>query len=224
MTGLTDCENDPYRNAVARGETMNHQDVTNSGADRGTIEVRIREIRQLFDAMDPSPFREKDLDPNAEEYIVESLKEHPSREPCALVVHLDQPTGLPDETDLITEAVRVHFARRALVFQRKLQRLMRRGVISLAIGIAFLVAIFGIVHLIRQFLGEGAVALLSREGLIIVGWVAMWRPLEIFLYDWWPILGEKRIRERLSRIEVKVVRGGAPHRDDLARLLSVNGQ
>ena len=84
---------------------------------------------------------------------------------------------------------------------------MRRGVISLAIGIAFLVAIFGTVRLVGQLFGESAVGMLSREGLIIVGWVAMWRPLEIFLYDWWPILAEKRIRERLSRIEVRVVAG-----------------
>jgi len=194
-----------------------------TGGDHDIIEVRIRDVRQLFDAMDPSPFREKDLDPNAEEYIVDSLKELPSRKPCTLVVHLDQPTGLPDEAKLIAEAVRVHFVRRAQVFQRNLHRLMRRGVISLAIGIAFLIVIFGIVELVGKLLGEGAVALLSREGLIIVGWVAMWRPLEIFLYDWWPILGERRIRERLSRIEVKVIRGGGPNRDDLARLLSVNG-
>jgi hypothetical protein len=191
--------------------------------EHGIIEVRVREVRQLFDAMDPSPFREKDLDPNAEDYIVESLKELPGRQPCSLVVHLDQPTGLPDEANLIAEAVRVHFASRAQVFQRKLHRLMRRGVISLVIGIAFLAAVFGIVRLMGQLLGESAVSLLSREGLIIVGWVAMWRPLEIFLYDWWPIVGDKRIRERLSRIEVKVVTGGPRNPDALARILAANG-
>ena len=80
-----------------------------------------------------------------------------------------------------------------------------------------------IVRLVGQLLGESAVALLSREGLIIVGWVAMWRPLEIFLYDWWPILGDKRIRERLSRIAVRVIPGGQRNQDALARILSANG-
>jgi hypothetical protein len=132
-----------------------------------TIEVRIREVRQLFDAMDPSPFREKDLEPDAEDYIVESLEELPGRLPCILVIHLDQSTGLPDEANLIAEAVRVHFARRAQVFQRKLRLLMRRGIISLTIGIAFLVAVFGIVRLMEQLLGETPMSHLSREGLII---------------------------------------------------------
>jgi hypothetical protein len=109
------------------------------------------------------------------------------------------------------------------VYQRSLRRLMRRGVMSLVIGIAFLAAIFGLVHLVGQILGEGAVALLSREGLIIVGWVAMWRPLEIFLYDWWPILGDKRIRERLSRMDVRVVPSVPRSQDGLARILTANG-
>jgi hypothetical protein len=48
----------------------------------------------------------------------------------------------------------------------------------------------------------------------------MWRPLEIFLYDWWPILGERRLRERLSRVDVRVVSGSVQGRDDLSRLLT----
>ena len=37
-----------------------------------------------------------------------------------------------------------------------------------------------------------------KEGLLIVGWVAMWRPLEIFLYDWWPIRRFALLYEKLS--------------------------
>ena len=44
-----------------------------------------------------------------------------------------------------------------------------------------------------------------REGLIICGWVAMWRPIQIFLYDWWPILGDRRLFDRLSRMPVQIV-------------------
>ena len=198
---------------------MNTQDCAPPGG-RGVIEVRLREVRQLFDALDPSPFREKDLDPDAEEYIVESVKELPSGAPCALVIHLDQPTGLAAEGRAIGDAVRVHFRRRADLSRRDLRRLFRRGFISLAIGIAFLVTVFAVVRLLGSVPGEPPAAVLWREGLIIVGWVAMWRPLEIFLYDWWPILSERRVRDRLSRIEVRVVSGGPRDRDELARILA----
>ena len=54
-------------------------------------------------------------------------------------------------------------------------------------------------------MGDTRWAFLLRESLMIGGWVAMWRPLEIFLYDWWPILRERRVYDRLSRITVNII-------------------
>jgi hypothetical protein len=184
------------------------------------IEVRLREVRQLFDALDPSPFREKDLDADAEEYIVESVKERPSGAASALVIHLDQPTGLPDEGRVVSDAVRTYFARRSNLLRRDLRRLIRRGFISLGIGVAFLATLFAAAQVVVRLMGDSTLANLVREGLLIGGWVAMWRPLEIFLYDWWPILAAQRIYSRLGRIEVRVVHSGSQSRDGLARILA----
>jgi hypothetical protein len=192
-----------------------------SAADRGVIAVRLRDVRQLFDAMDPSPFREKDVDSHAEGYIVESIRELPSQAPTALVIYLDQRSGLPDETRAIGDALQAHFRRRATLLRRDLRRLVRRGLVSLAIGVSFLALLFAAARLVNWLMGEGALASLFKESLIIGGWVAMWRPLEIFLYDWWPILGEQRIHERLSRLSVRVVPGCPKQPDDLTRILEV---
>jgi len=61
------------------------------------IEVHVGELRQLFDAIDPSPFRDRDLDPKAEEFIVGWAKDLPRDASLALVVDLDREAGLPDE-------------------------------------------------------------------------------------------------------------------------------
>jgi hypothetical protein len=169
------------------------------------IEMHLREMTQLFDSLDHSPFREKDLDRNAEEYIVDSIKELPARAACELVIHLDQPASTPDEVSIIEEAIHVHFARRAQVLRRELRRLIRRGWISLGIGLSFLVTFFLIGQFIRRVWGESQWGTLLHESLLIGGWVAMWKPLEIFLYDWWPLLGERRIHDRLSQIKVRIV-------------------
>ncbi len=193
---------------------------TPDAAEHGLIEMHLREVRQLFDAMDPSPFREKDLDPDAEEYIAGSAEELPTRSPRTLVIHLDQPTGLPDESRAVGDAVREHFARRSRLRRRDLRRLLRRGFISLGIGSSLLIALFLAAHALARGLGEGGMAALLREGLVIGGWVAMWRPLEIFLYDWWPVLGEQRTYDRLSRIAVRVVHDDPRSPDGLARILA----
>jgi hypothetical protein len=103
------------------------------------------------------------------------------------------------------DAVCQYFAGRARVLKYERQALIRRGLISLVIGTAFLATVVGISQLVPLWLGEGGVATLLQEGMAIVGWVAMWRPLEIFLYDWWPILGMQRLYDRLARVEVQVV-------------------
>jgi hypothetical protein len=47
-------------------------------------------------------------------------------------------------------------------------------------------------------------ATIARESLTIVGWVAMWRPLQIFLYDWWPLGRRIRVYKALQQAHVRV--------------------
>ena len=167
------------------------------------IEVRLRELSQLFESLDPSPFAEKDLDPKAELYIIESFKELSPRTAHELVLHLDR---APTDTEAsVEQAVHDYFARQAHQLRRDLRALLRRGLTSLAIGLGFLAAVFIIEQRVVHWLGNSPVAPLFTQGLLIVGWVAMWRPLEIFLYDWWPIVGRRRLHEQLSRTPVRLV-------------------
>jgi hypothetical protein len=55
------------------------------------IEVHVSELKQLFNAIDPSPFRERDLDPNAEEFITDWAKEASPAAVFGLAVYLDRP-------------------------------------------------------------------------------------------------------------------------------------
>jgi hypothetical protein len=171
----------------------------------GAIEVRLKELSQLFDSLDPSPFSEKDLDPKAERYIIDSYREMPARAVKSLVIHLDQPAGASEPESVIADAIHEHFARQSRHLRQQLRLLVRRGLVSLGIGLAFLAAVFGISTAVTRLMGESPLAPLFEQGLLIVGWVAMWRPLEIFLYDWWPVAGERRMHERLSVMEVRLV-------------------
>ncbi|MCC6426672.1 MAG: hypothetical protein IT435_07600 [Phycisphaerales bacterium] len=171
--------------------------------------MRLRAIDQLFDAVDPSPFGQQDLSPWAAEYIVESVKEMRDPVPRELVIVVDEPCDLGRE-QVIARAVRDFFERQAVLRRRSLRRLLRRGLVTLAIGVVFLAAFFGLTRLIAWLLGDGPLATLVGEGSMIVGWVAMWRPIEIFLYDWWPIVRERRLHDRLSTLEVRIVPAPGP--------------
>lgn len=153
--------------------------------------------------MDPSPFIDRDLDANAEEFIVGWAQELPVSEEWKLMIHLATPPP-PDRAAETESAVRHYFADRAESKQREFRMLMRRGRISLIIGLLFLGTCLAIGNLFEK-LGSSTLADILRESFIIVGWVAMWRPLEIYLYDWWPLRAERRVLRKLSRMHVQIV-------------------
>jgi hypothetical protein len=165
--------------------------------------VHVPELKRLFNAIDPSPFRERDLDPKAEEFIVGWAKDLPRDAQLALLVHLDRPAGLPHEGSELREAIHEYFRQRAVATRRRLRELLRRGRTSLLIGIVFLAALIALGDFLAKHLRTG-IAEIVRESLLIGGWVAMWKPLEVFLYDWWPIRNEARIYDRLATMPVQI--------------------
>jgi hypothetical protein len=92
-------------------------------AGAAVVEVHVPELRQLFNAIDPSPFRERDLDPRAEAFIVEWSREVPQHVPLALLVHVDRASDRGDEAALLREAVQAYFGAEAQSARRRLRRL-----------------------------------------------------------------------------------------------------
>jgi hypothetical protein len=173
--------------------------------EAGRIDLSVREIRQLFHSLDPSPFYDRDLDDDAAAFIVDSARIKPAAAALSLRVHAEQPPELPDPGSVVEQAVHAHFTRLAEQSVLALRRLFVRGRASLAIGIVFLAAML----LAAEFVGrvEGPFAPLMRESLMIAGWVAMWRPMEIFLYDWWPIRADRKLYLRLAAMPVEILQG-----------------
>lgn len=172
------------------------------------LELHLAELRQIFDSMDPAPFRERDLDPKANEYIVDWARECPSDRPLALVVHLGSQQAAAGDEPLLGDAVREFYRGRAAATRHDLSRLFRTGRISLVIGLAFLALATAVGEALSSLIARESYAGLLRESLVIGGWVALWRPLEIFLYDWWPVRAQARLYDRLAAMQVSL-RGAA---------------
>ena len=167
------------------------------------IEVHVGNPWQLFNAIDPAPFGERDLDPRVEEFVVDWARDLTAEAPLALRIHVDRAAESADEGMVLGDAINRYFAQRAAATRRRLRRLFRVGRISLIIGLAALTALLAAGQLVAARMG-GGVGEVLRESLLIGGWVAMWRPVEIFLYDWWPIRAEARLFDRLAAMPVRI--------------------
>ena len=173
-------------------------------ARSGIIEVHVAELKQLFNSIDPSPFRNRDLDPRAEEFIVAWAKDLGQKAKLALVVNLDRSAGVPDEAQVLRAAIHEFFRQRALWQRGRLRDLLRIGRTSLAIGLVVLATAVAVGDFIAKLMKGSHIGQILQETLAIGGWVSMWRPLEIFLYDWWPILKEAQLSDRLAAMPVRI--------------------
>ena len=152
------------------------------------IQLRTQSVRQLFHTLDPLPFRERDLDAAVEEYVVGWAGEMAGDHPISIIVRLPEPEARREDAQHVEQAIRNYFAYRAEVAGWDLRDLFRTGRASLAIGLTVLASCIVVGRSSESILGVGYLGRFFDEGLIILGWVANWRPVEIFLYDWWPIV------------------------------------
>jgi hypothetical protein len=171
------------------------------------IEIKLRDINQLFNTMDASPFHEKDLDADAEEFIVSWAQEFPVHDPLVLAIHVSQEGSMRTPDVLIETAVHNYFSYRAGLSRLEFRRLMRDGRVSLLIGLVFLSLCLIIVGLLPGTRPQ-TMWLVPREGLVIAGWVAMWRPLQIYLYDWWPLRRRWKVFEKMGQMKIEIHRQG----------------
>ena len=125
----------------------------------------------------------------------------------------EEPTPqLPSES--IAGAIQSHFLYRRKNLDRQIREHMRRGQLFLLIGLSLLIGFLTLAELTVR-IPPGPVRQILREGLVITGWVAMWRPLEVLFYDWWPLVRQRRLTRRLLDARVTV------HHEQCPPVLSV---
>lgn len=175
---------------------------------RKLIEVRVRSALQLFDSRDPAPFRDRDLDDDFLEYVLGAAGEvAPSPFKIVILIEDAPPAGLGDHA--IREALRTN-----LEYQIELKRLHRRKMLKtvrlfLAIGVAFMALFLGLAQVMNRFADAHPVAAAAREGFVIFGWVALWRPFDALLFDWYPSYDQIRSLRRILDAELDIVFKGA---------------
>lgn len=165
------------------------------------LELHIQRLEQLFDRLDPAPFHAKALDRNVEAYLLESAGEHGARQPLNIAMHA--PEELADRLDDIASAIHTHFMLAHQQAERRHHRRRRIGRIALSVGAATLITAL----LLRRWVESigGTLGEVLAEGLLILAWVALWRPIETIGFDSWESREERRLLATLARVPVRFV-------------------
>lgn len=168
------------------------------------IELRVDTVAQLFHSLDPYPFRKRDLDKDAEDYIVGWARELDPDRPIGIVIYIPEAQAQSKDASELPLAFANYFTYRAASADRELKELFRVGRRSLAMGMAILAACLLSAHFLAKRFFDEPIETLVEESLILLGWVANWRPIEIFIYDWLPIVRRRNLYRRLAAAAVTI--------------------
>lgn len=171
--------------------------------DTYVIDLYLTSLLQLFDRRDPSPFREKDLDEDFVKYLLLSMHELPSNSPVKIVIRM--PEQNPDYLRIaeVEEGIHNFFNFELENVKNEQETLFKQGRVSLLIGVSVLV-ICSFLHLTLPP-SESTIVGIIKEGLTLIPWVALWKPINIFLYDWWPYFDRIRMLTRLTKIPAEII-------------------
>ncbi len=175
------------------------------------IEVSVKNSRQLFNEHDPAPFRDRDLDQRFVTYIVSAVEEFPLRAKMIIrILTLDLVDTKSENSLTISDSIHKYFKYESELAKAKLRKRNRTARNFFMIGLATLFICLSLAQFVSSIHLLPTITEIVSVGLVIIGWVAMWHPIESLLYGWWPIREQRLYFDKIANLSVEVVLAAIP--------------
>jgi hypothetical protein len=181
-----------------------------------TVRITVRNLSHLFNSLDPSPFWDRDLDRAAADFIEDEFRDRQTEDPWHLLVQVQE--GSTAGNDLQT-ALKSHYLRQANSARLALREHLWVAQLALCGGTLIFLLCMGGRALLSASTGMSPWA---EQGLVILAWLALWRPAEALLYGWVPFYRRRRRYDRLAHVRV-AVRLSASLSSDSAKTEDMSG-
>jgi hypothetical protein len=168
----------------------------------GEINLQLQNINELL-RLPVSFYIKSTLQTDAEEFIVEEAEALPPKAAINIKVHLA--LSEVKHKDDISSAIRRHFCYRREQSQKEYKRIFKFGWRILFIALGLLAVIFSITEIAFYYMPDNKPVRFIHESFIILSWVALWRPLELLLYEWYPLKTDINLYTRLEHSNVQVM-------------------
>jgi hypothetical protein len=167
------------------------------------IKIHLNDISDLYAQTEIDPFNQEEIYNTGIEYIYEELKKKSLREKVTTTIYLPKDSFDDSTHQTIKHSLKKycnHMIERNNVDLINLRweaiKAFQTGLLFLA-ACLFLSAVFKQTTFLPSFL-----KIFLTEGLLIVGWVSMWHPIELSLYEWWPYKRENKIFKTIRDMEL----------------------
>jgi hypothetical protein len=170
----------------------------------GMIEVRLESPEQFLHSLDAFPARHSSIEPEVADYVIDCAADQPVDANLEIVLHLRDYEPSQEKEAAIARIFHAHFQARADLEMKRKRQSFSDGRQNLMIGVFAWSLCMLTLWVLNSFGGEASLWRFVRESIVIIGWVLVWKPAEIFLYDWKPFEKRKKLFLRLAQAPVKV--------------------
>lgn len=169
------------------------------------IDLKISSIDQFYNPLDPAPRKEKELNPKVEEYILSPADDLHLKQDWVLAIYLPQNEINPLQEDILKNSVHTHFIRRADTLTKQARKKTNQIRINTAFAFLFLGLCLTAAYALMTLSQGGDFYEVVGQGLTVVGWVALWNPVEYLLYDRWGPRKEIAVSKKLGKIDIEII-------------------
>ncbi|HEV7267955.1 MAG TPA: hypothetical protein VGN83_24085 [Falsiroseomonas sp.] len=177
-------------------------------AGGANLDLDLMDIGQLVAVDAAWPLHPSCLRAAAEGAIIEWARRQPAEVPLHVTVRLPPDAIGSGDKARLEDALATHFGLLAEAQERTAKEHLADARRSLAIGLTILASCLMVAWWLTSAFSERPLNRIGRESLVILGWVALWKPVEMLLHDRRPILRRVRLLRRLAQASVRVVPAG----------------
>ncbi|ODT23599.1 MAG: hypothetical protein ABS54_10360 [Hyphomicrobium sp. SCN 65-11] len=173
-----------------------------------TVDLYLSDMHNMFQTPEVDPFLDENIEASGIEQLIDTMNARPgSLAPISTIaIHLPQPMIEPELPARMKAAIGNYCNAQIRLADQKKREIWLEGRKALRIGLVFWAICLALSLLFEELVFKSnAMGRLFGEGFIIAGWVGLWRPAELLLYDWRPFSREIRRYEEIKRMAVTIV-------------------
>jgi hypothetical protein len=174
---------------------------TNTSAE-STLHLRIDTLDELLTTQNFHPHRHRYLQTDWVEWLVQEAADANKETKLTLQIEMQKAGAVSEET--LKQMIGYHFEYLQKKATLEKQNTLKQGYKYLGIASLFLLLMTIGYNLLENWAPDNKFANTMQDALVILGWVAFWRPAELLLYDWHPFKNEAKLYERLAAMPVVI--------------------
>lgn len=173
-------------------------------APNNNIVLQVRNVGDIFYHFVIPLSSKRLLNPDVEQVILEEAE---ALSPDAGINLVLRVTGKQDyDEGEVASAIKRHFEHQHTRARKEVAATISLGWKSLVVAFIFMVAMYFLSRFFINWLPKTGLMITVREVFIVLGWVAIWRPAELLIYDWRPYKRKAKVLERISKCNLQIVR------------------